>query len=179
MYLSLAFMFITIYRSEIKNYKNRIMKNIYLVILIFSMPLVAFTQEISERVSDYSQGEVEESSESKNRFSMGWAYYGRGNGVAAIVDREFFELFSQGVGVEEYFEGDEVETSFFLVTEFPIQKLFNITSELEIYPGIEYGSFGGEFESHPFLGFSYPISKTIGVYTEIGSRGVLGLFAKF
>ena len=98
---------------------------------------------------------------------MGWAYYGGCNGVAAIVDREFFELFSQGIGVEKYFEGDEVETSFFSVTEF------------EIYPGIEYRSFEGEFESHPFLGFSYPISKTILVYTEIYSRGVLGLFAKF
>ena len=128
------------------------------------MPLVAFSQNDIKK-SEYNQEEVVESSESKNRFSMGWAYYGRGNGVAAIVDREFFELFSQGIAIEKYFEGDEVETSFFLVTEFPIQKLFNINSEFEIYPGIEYGSFGGEFESHSFLGFSYPINKTIGVYT--------------
>ena len=84
---------------------------------------------------------------------MGQAYYERGNGVAAIVDREFFELFSNGIGVEKYFKVDEVETSFFLVTKFPIQKLFNISSEFEIYPGYEYGSFEGVFESYPFLGF--------------------------
>ena len=128
------------------------MKKIYLIILILFMPLVAFSQNDIKK-SEYNQEEVIEFSESKNRFSMGWSYYERGIGVADIVDREFFKLFSHGIGVEQYFEVNEVETSFFLVTKFPIQKLFNISSEFEIYPGYEYGSFGGKFESYPFLGF--------------------------
>ena len=42
------------------------------------MPLVAFSQNDIKK-SEYNQEEVIEFSESKNRFSMGWSYYGRGN----------------------------------------------------------------------------------------------------
>lgn len=155
------------------------MKKILLLLTILSISFTSFSQESINESSDFVEQEIEENAEYKNRLSIGWAYYGRGNGISAIYDREFFGFISQGIGVEEYFTEDEVETSFFLVTEIPIQKLFKITSGFEIYPGVEYGSFGGEFEAHPFLGFSYPIGKSSGIYTEIGSRGVFGLYLKF
>jgi|TARA_B100001059_G_C17740133_1_gene531162 hypothetical protein len=153
-------------------------------LLILCLSLVFLSTEVlsqsenleSEKNNPDNQEEFEKG---KNKISLGWAYYGRGNGVSAIYDREFFEFFSQGIGIEEYFIEDEVETSFFLVTEIPIQKYLNINSGLEIYPGLEYGSFGGEFEAHPFLGFSYPFGNSVGLYTEIGSRGVFGLYYKF
>ena len=155
------------------------MKETIIIFCILFFSFTSFSQESINESSDFAEQEIEENDEYKNRFSLGWAYYGRGNGVSAIYDREFFEFFYQGIGVEEYFVEDEVETSFFLVTEIPIQKYLNINSGLEIYPGVEYGSFGGEFEAHPFLGFSYPIGKSSGIYTEIGSRGVFGLYLKF
>ena len=155
------------------------MKETIIIFCILFFSFTSFSQESINESSDFSEQEIEENDEYKNRFSLGWAYYGRGNGVSAIYDREFFEFFSQGIGVEEYFVEDEVETSFFLVTEIPIQKYLNINSGLEIYPGLEYGSFGGEFEAHPFLGFSYPFGNSVGLYTEIGSRGVFGLYLKF
>ena len=155
------------------------MKETIIIFCILFFSFTSFSQESTNESSNFSEQEIEENAEYKNRLSIGWAYYGRGNGVSAIYDRELFGFISQGIGVEEYFVEDEVETSFFLVTEIPIQKLFKITSGFEIYPGVEYGSFGGEFEAHPFLGFSYPIGKSSGIYTEIGSRGVFGLYLKF
>tara|TARA_B100000497_G_scaffold122297_1_gene153202 strand:- start:363 stop:830 length:468 start_codon:yes stop_codon:yes gene_type:complete len=155
------------------------LKQTLIIFCILFFSFTSFSQESINESSNFSEQEIEENDEYKNRLSIGWAYYGRGNGVSAIYDREFFGFISQGIGVEEYFTEDEVETSFFLVTEIPIQKLFKITSGFEIYPGVEYGSFGGEFEAHPFLGFSYPIGKSSGIYTEIGSRGVFGLYLKF
>ena len=166
----------TSYFNSINHY---IMKETIIIFCILFFSFTSFSQESINESSDFAEQEIEENAEYKNRLSIGWAYYGRGNGVSAIYDREFFGFISQGIGVEEYFTEDEVETSFFLVTEIPIQKLFKITSGFEIYPGVEYGSFGGEFEAHPFLGFSYPISKSSGIYTEIGSRGVFGLYLKF
>ena len=166
----------TSYFNSINHY---IMKETIIIFCILFFSFTSFSQESINESSDFAEQEIEENAEYKNRLSIGWAYYGRGNGVSAIYDREFFGFISQGIGVEEYFTEDEVETSFFLVTEIPIQKLFKITSGFEIYPGVEYGSFGGEFEAHPFLGFSYPIGKSSGIYTEIGSRGVFGLYLKF
>lgn len=117
--------------------------------------------------------------ESKNRINIGWAYYGRGNGTSITVDREISEFISQGIGVEEYFVADELESSFFLVTDFHFEKILKIKSQLEIYPGFEYGSFDRKFEIHSYLGISLPLNSKIGMYTELGTRGVFGLYAKF
>lgn len=117
--------------------------------------------------------------ELNNRISVGWAYYGRGNGTSIIIDREFSEIISQGVGFEEYFIDEELESSFFLVTDFHLEKVLNFKSDIEIYPGFEYGSFGGEFEIHSYLGISIQLSPKSGIYTELGSRGVFGLYTKF
>lgn len=153
------------------------MRILFFISILLLIPTNSFSQTNDEL--NESAEQFEELSENLNKISLGWAYYGRGNGISIIYDREIFEFWSQGIGIEEYFEDDEIETSFFLVTEVPIQKYLNLNSSIEIYPGIEYGSFGGEFETHPFFGFSYSFDEKIGIYTEIGSRGVLGLFFKF
>ncbi len=139
-----------------------------LLILLF-IPLVSIGQEI----------ESDEENTLENRINLGWAYYGRGNGISLTYDREFSSFVSAGIGLEEYFSDDEIELSYFIVTDFHLSKLLKIPGKIDLYPGSEIGFFDEDFEAHYYLGLSVPISKTIGVYTEIGSRGVFGVYMSF
>ena len=89
------------------------MKQTLIIFCILFFSFTSFSQESINESSNFSEQEIEENDEYKNRLSIGWAYYGRGNGISAIYDREFFGFISQGIGVEEYFTEDEKETSFF------------------------------------------------------------------
>ena len=144
------------------------MKKLFALLSIFTLSFTLQAQESAE-----------ETSEPKNRLNIGWAYYGRGNGISVVADREFFGILTQGVGFEEYLVDEELESSFFLVTYLHLEQLFGLTSGVEIYPGVEYGSFDGVFEFHPYLGFSVPIKEKLGLYTELGTRGVFGLYFRF
>ena len=133
------------------------------------MPLTVFSQNT----------EVLENDSKENRFNVGWAYYGRGGGVSLTYDREFSNLFSAGIGFEEYFSEEETEMSYFLITDFHLSKLLKTPNYVDIYPGAEFGSFGESFEAHYYLGVSILIKNIMGIFTELGSRGILGLYYQF
>ena len=126
-------------------------------------------------VLGFSQNEVEY----KNKGNLGWAYYGRGNGVSLMYDRELNPYFSIGVGVELYFIDEEKEGSYFSIFDFHLKEPLNLPRGLDVYPGFEFGVFEQELGLHYYLGVSQDLTEKIGVYTEIGSRGVLGVFLKF
>ena len=137
--------------------------------ILLLMPLTVFSQNT----------EVLENDSKENRFNVGWAYYGRGSGVSLTYDREFSNLFSAGIGFEEYFSEEETEMSYFLITDFHLSKLLKTPNSIDIYPGAEFGSFGESFEAHYYLGVSILIKKNMGIFTELGSRGILGLYYQF
>ena len=137
--------------------------------ILLLMPLTVFSQNT----------EVLENDSKENRFNVGWAYYGRGSGVSLTYDREFSNLFSAGIGFEEYFSEEETEMSYFLITDFHLSKLLKTPNSVDIYPGAEFGSFGESFEAHYYLGVSILIKKNMGIFTELGSRGILGLYYQF
>ena len=142
------------------------MKKLLFILLL--MPLTVFSQNT----------EVLENDSKENRFNVGWAYYGRGSGVSLTYDREFSNLFSAGIGFEEYFS-EETEMSYFLITDFHLSKLLKTPNSVDIYPGAEFGRFGESFEAHYYLGVSILIKKNMGIFTELGSRGILGLYYQF
>ena len=57
----------------------------------------------SKLMSQNTSNEVINEQERLNKFNIGWAYYGRGNGVSFVYDRELSELLSVGLGSEFYF----------------------------------------------------------------------------
>ena len=73
----------------------------------------------------------------------------------------------------------KIELSYFLITDFHFSRLLKTPNAVDLYQGAEIGFFGNNFEIHYYLGISTPITKEIGVFTEIGSRGVLGLYYIF
>ena len=73
----------------------------------------------------------------------------------------------------------KIELSYFLITDFHFSRLLKIPNAVDLYQGAEIGFFGNNFEIRYYLGISTPITKEIGVFTEIGSRGVLGLYYIF
>ena len=143
------------------------MKKLLLILLL--IPFTVFSQN----------PEVDEEAPKENRLSLGWAYYGRGNGVSVTYDRELSNLFSAGVGFEEYFSGEEAEMSYYVITDFHLSKLLKPSSSVDVYPGAEFGRFGEEFEAHGYLGVSFFINENMGIFTELGSRGVLGIYYQF
>ena len=66
-------------------------------------------------MSQKTSNEVINEQDRLNKFNIGWAYYGRGNGVSFVYDRELSELFSVGLGSEFYFIDEEREFSYFVV----------------------------------------------------------------
>ena len=144
-----------------------IMKGLLYILLL--MPLTVFGQN----------PEVLENDSKENRFNVGWAYYGRGSGVSLTYDREFSKFFSAGIGFEEYFSEEETEMSYFVITDFHLSKLLKTPNTVDIYPGAEFGRFGESFEAHYYLGVSVLIKKNMGIFTELGSRGILGIYHQF
>jgi hypothetical protein len=73
----------------------------------------------------------------------------------------------------------KIEISYFLIIDFHFSRLLKIPNAIDLYQGAEIGFFDNDFEIHYYLEISIPITKEIGVFTEIGSRGVLGLYYIF
>jgi hypothetical protein len=115
----------------------------------------------------------------ENRGSIAWAYYGRGNGIALIYDHGFSNLISAGGGIEFYHEDEDREFSYFGVFDVHLKELLGLPERLDLYPGVEVGSFDGEFELFGYLGVSFAFSEKLGIFTEIGNRGTLGLYYNF
>ena len=150
---------------EPMNFKSYLL----LFVLIISPKLM------SQNTSDEFIGEQE----LLNKFNIGWAYYGRGNGVSFVYDRELSELFSVGLGSEFYFIDEEREFSYFVVGDLHLKELLELKKGYDIYPGFEVGSFESDFGAHFYVGVSKSITPNIGLYTEIGTRGILGLYYNF
>lgn len=130
-------------------------------------------------MSQNTSNEVINEQDRLNKFNIGWAYYGRGNGVSFVYDRELSELFSVGLGSEFYFIDEEREFSYFVVGDLHLKELLELKKGYDIYPGFEVGSFESDFGAHFYLGASKSITPNIGIYTEIGTRGILGLYYNF
>ena len=122
------------------------------------------------------QGQNAYEGKGENKISVAWAYYGRDNGLSLMYDHGFSDLISAGGGIETYvIEGDR-EVSVFAMVDFHLNKVLNLPERLDIFPGVEAGSFIKEFELFGYVGISYAISEKIGLYTEIGNRGTLGVY---
>lgn len=112
----------------------------------------------------------------ENRINVAWAYYGRGNGLSLMYDHGFSELLSAGAGTEVYFLEGESDVSFFGILDLHLKHILNLPEQWDVYPGMEIGSFEGDFEVYGYLGISYALSNEFGLFTEIGNRGVLGVY---
>lgn len=115
----------------------------------------------------------------ENRINVAWAYYGRGDGLSLVYDHGFSNLFSAGAGMELYVIEGERETSFFGIVDLHLKELLELPERLDLYPGAEIGSFDGEFKIYPYLGVSFALTEKLGLFTEIGQRGTLGVYFNF
>ena len=95
-----------------------------LVILLLLVPIVSFGQSDTND----SRNEITFEEDTKeNKLSLGWAYYGRGDGFSFVYDREFSSFFSAGIGLEYYFIEDENRNILFFNHRFSFFKTFKNT----------------------------------------------------
>lgn len=110
------------------------------------------------------------------KINIGYELYGYGNGIKATFDYGLGRIMSIGIGSSFYFNNDENDYFIYARSNVHLGILLDLPCKFDIYPGIEIGYLsGGEIGLSGYLGLKYFISNKVGVFTEIGNNGSLGL----
>jgi len=111
-----------------------------------------------------------------NKINVGYNIYGYGNGIKATYSYGLSDLFSLGAGVTYFFNNDVNDYFLYAKADFHLGPLMDLPSKLDIYPGIELGYLSSQNVGLAgYLGIRYFFNDKIGIYTELGSSGVIGL----
>ena len=113
-----------------------------------------------------------------SKVSIGYDFYGYGNGVKVAYDYGLNNLFSIGAGSSFYLNNDENDFFIYARSNVHLGILMDLPCKFDIYPGVELGYLSrGDIGISGYLGLKYFITEKIGVYAEIGSNGSIGLSA--
>ena len=113
-----------------------------------------------------------------SKVSIGYDFYGYGNGIKVAYDYGLSNLFSIGVGSSFYLNNDENDFFIYARLNVHLGILMDLPCKFDIYPGVELGYLSrGDVGISGYVGLKYFINKKIGVYAEIGSNGSVGLSA--
>ncbi len=111
-----------------------------------------------------------------SKINFGYEAYGFGNGIKLTYDYGLGDLFSIGAGASAYFNDAENDYFIYARTQVHLGIAFDMSSKLDIYPGVELGYLSSEkIGIVGFIGFRYFITKKMGLFAEIGNSGAIGL----
>lgn len=114
------------------------------------------------------------------KINVGYEIYDLGNGVKASYDFGINQTFSMGFGGTYFITSDEEDYFIYLRAAYHFGDLFDLPSELDIYPGVELGYKSSENVGiSGYLGVRYFFTKKFGVFAEFGNNGALGLSFNF
>lgn len=111
------------------------------------------------------------------KVSTGIEFYGYGTSIIANLDVGILDNISLGAGVNYNF--DHKNTYLNVRGDFHFQEIFRLPREFDFYTGIDAGyntNYSSEIGFGAHLGGRYQISKSAGIYLEIGNRGNVGVF---
>ena len=111
-----------------------------------------------------------------SKINVGYNIYGYGNGLKATYSYGLSDLFSLGAGITYYFNNDVNDYFLYARAGVHLGPLMDLPKKLDIYPGIALGYLSSQNVGLAgFLGIRYFLSDRIGIYTELGSYGAIGL----
>ena len=111
-----------------------------------------------------------------SKINVGYNIYGYGNGIKATYDIGISNLFSIGAGASYYFNNDTNDYFIFFRTNLHLGPLLDLPPELDIYPGFSVGYLSSNYIGLAgYVGVRYFFNEKIGIYTELGSSGAVGL----
>lgn len=111
-----------------------------------------------------------------SKLNLGYEFYGIGNGIKASYDYGLGDLFSVGAGANYYFDDEEQDYFIYARTNIHFGIVWDLPSELDIYPGIELGfKSSSEVGFTGYLGVRYCITKRLSIFAEIGNHGAAGI----
>lgn len=111
-----------------------------------------------------------------NKINIGYELYGLGNGIKASYDLGISKTFSIGLGGTYYFSNSDEDYFIYVRASYHFGDLFDLPSQLDIYPGVELGYLSTEnIGIAGYVGIRYFFTKKIGVFAEIGNNGSIGL----
>lgn len=111
-----------------------------------------------------------------SKLSVGYEAYGLGNGIKATYDYGLNEMFSIGAGGTIFFDNEENDYFIYARTHVHLGIVFDLPSKFDIYPGVELGYVSSEkIGIAGYVGFRYFITKKLGLYTELGNHGSVGI----
>jgi hypothetical protein len=110
------------------------------------------------------------------KVNIGFDVYGNGNGIKAAFDYGLSDLFSVGAGASFYFSNDENDYFLYLRTNVHLGIVMDLPPKFDIYPGAEIGYLSSnDIGLSGYLGLRYFFTDKIGIFTEIGNNGAIGL----
>ena len=111
-----------------------------------------------------------------SKVNVGYHIYGYGNGINASYNYGLNDQFSIGAGGNYYFDNEENDYFLFVRANFHLGPLMDLPRKLDIYPGVEFGYLSStNIGLAAYVGIRYFFTDRIGVYTEIGSSGSVGM----
>ena len=111
-----------------------------------------------------------------SKVNVGYNIYGYGNGINASYNYGLNDQFSIGAGGNYYFDNEENDYFLFVRANFHLGPLMDLPRKLDIYPGVEFGYLSSaNIGLAAYVGIRYFFTDRIGVYTEIGSSGSVGM----
>lgn len=109
------------------------------------------------------------------KIQIGFSPYGNGVGITGMYDHGIHPNFSIGGGGEFYFSDDDDNFYIFGRANAHLGEMIGLSSEMDLYPGIDVGILGDGIGFGGHLGFRYFFQENMGAYIELGSRGSIGL----
>ena len=113
-----------------------------------------------------------------SKINVGYNIYGyeNGSGIKATYSYGLSDQFSLGAGVTYYFNNEDNDYFLYVRASFHLGPLLLFLNHLEFYPGVEVGYLSSQnIGLAGYLGIRYFFNDRIGIYTEIGSYGAIGL----
>lgn len=146
------------------------MKKIALTFFIITISISAYSQAWD------GKGDV--------KISAGFEFYSNynahGNGITASIDYGVLEDISIGAGID--YNLDSSNIYFNGRTDFHFQRVFRLPSFFDVYTGLDFGyntQYNNDFGIGAHVGTRVMVTDALGLYVELGTRGVGGFVYNF
>jgi len=123
--------------------------------------------------------------EGDQKIQSGINLWGRGSfGFRASYDYGISKVVSIGGGIGVYSQGkmsgdNKTTLSVYARANYHLNEELELSDRFGVYPGISLGIFGKSLDFGAHIGLRYFLTPHIGVFTELGNRGLAGITINF
>jgi len=119
------------------------------------------------------------------KVQAGFNMWGRGDlGFRASYDYGISNVVSIGGGVGIYSQGkmsgeNKTTLSVYARANYHLNEELELSDRFSVYPGISLGVFGNSLDFGAHIGLRYFVSPHLGMFAELGNRGLAGIAINF